>query len=291
MIPLAKILELRKKRSAAVACDAADDTECTKDDPTICRIHGKKALAETDAEDKSKHSHVNPYGGKPMSVDEAILTLLKESPLIVCPNADKTMEDDRLTQEEKDAAEEAKILFDDGKEVDFGKSVTVLGETFAWMRKQFPNIRIPRISAFIIAKPKRETSPAVTFQVEHEESHARYNAIGFSATDSSVPNDYSFNHGDFRNDYDYARHEIGHLIAINEGVGDSQFFQSVVEEIGEDAFAKEMAKVSKCAMRDIPHGEALAECFSLYTSPDYDGSLDDEIESFIKVMLTGEEEP
>ena len=289
MIPLAKILELRKKRSAAVACDAADDTECTKDDPSTCRIHGKKALAETDAEDKSKHSHVNPYGGKPMSVQEAEGVVKDFSQSLICPQAKKFEIRQTMTAEQR-----RDLAFAIGKcksdAIDYEESIKTFGETFQHLKSTFPNIKMPPILSVIVAKPQGESARGIVptsmlEAVDDETNESRFVLIGAM---SDIKNDTTYNHGDFRNTSDYIRHEIGHAIAIANGIDDEVFSKWGKETLGEKSFAEKMQSVSDYAVADRPQGEAIAECFSLYTSKDYDGRLGAEIEGFIKERMTGE---
>jgi len=69
MIPLSKMLKMRKQKSA-VACDSAADTECTKENPLECKIHGVKALSKTDEIDKSSHEDLDSLMGMSGNVIE-----------------------------------------------------------------------------------------------------------------------------------------------------------------------------------------------------------------------------
>lgn len=289
MIPLSKIRQMRaekeRKMARAAAVDSSD--ECTAEDPSKCRVHGIKALADTDEAEKNKK---NPCGYKRLTEKEAVSAILDHADSLFClQNGTVYMDSSVSDAERKDLSEALK--FDSRAEVDYSRSVRTFGETLAELNERFPNMKLPKLLSVIIGKPKKrkgvENPVAVTLKAVNESNGKDRYIIMFA--NSTHKGGATYNHGDARSDYDYVRHELGHVIAMANGFGDDEFWQSGVACLGKQEFLSQMGKVSKCAREDRPSGEAIAECFSLYTSSDYDGRLDNRIEVFIRKHMTGEE--
>ena len=290
MIPLSKILQMRaekeRKTARAAAVDSAD--ECTAEDPSKCRVHGIKALERTDEVRKNKV--VNPYGGNPLTKGEAIAEIKKCANAVICPQSDLFEHDGSLDSHDMNNIRAIFRKIDFSEDIDFEKSVRAVGESLKYLKERYGAIKIPKL-LFVMAARMRSGKghPVVgdTLGIENEGTGELRYAVVFASY--SGKNELSYNHGDYRNDYDYVRHEIGHAIALANGVGDSQFRQFCRKRMTNSEWNQVMGKVSNYAKRDSPEGEAVAECFSLYTSPDYDGRLGKTVEAFIKVHLTGEQ--
>lgn len=284
MIPLAKMRKMHetaaRKRAVvrASSFDHADIDDCTKDNPAECRIHGTKALAKTDEKDKGKQGVVH------LEEKGIIFTRAKA---IFTPRTKEMQSITTLSDTEKAALQELRSVCDCDRIEDEGNTVSVISEVIKDLNERFPKIKIPRLLSFSIAKPLKKDALASTTVVENDDTKEWFYNIVFSAQDLTE-NDEAYHHKDNRAASDYLRHEIGHAIAISEGIDGSAFSEWGIKVLGKEKYNEVMKSVSKRAEVDTPNGEAIAECFAKYTSSDYKGELGSMIEMFIRARMTGE---
>lgn len=294
MIPLSELRKAHKKREdeqTAVACDAADDEICTAEDPSKCRVHGirryeregdyldKLAHASEESEEARKKFNYFRDLANSMTMEEAE----KEIASVFCLSASKREElaDTRPSPKQKVLIASALNEFAetvDAKTV--AKTKKTVAATLRYLREKYDTLTFPKDISLLLMRTKDHTKAGATIVNEDKDAMC----VIFSCVPPSR-NTHSFCHGDYRDDFDYLRHELGHVIAISHGIGDTDFMGSL--SLDEESARKVLLSVSKYAYEKRMEGEAEAECFSCYTADDYDGRLPKEIEKFINDRMIG----
>lgn len=95
-----------------------------------------------------------------------------------------------------------------------------------------------------------------------------------------------YQHDDERLPYDIIRHEIGHNLATDEVYRAWCAFADSKGNKYNDFISKSVSEYATTV-----YDEAIAETFSKVTSPDYDGSLSQELERIVAIMLGYDEGP
>jgi len=296
MIPLSKILEIGKRRRAAVACDAADDEICTAEDPAKCRVHGIRRyeregdyldkLAHASEEQKKAEAVVNYFQNLANSmtkeeVDSEISSVFHVS-ITSMEDFEKTKE--RMSLAQRTLAESIIGKHESVDESCVAKTKRSIGATLKHLKQKYTSFALPKDCALIIMRNKDKGKLGTTASYHDGESP---NICMAFACVGGVRNDDTFSHGDYRDDFDYIMHELWHMVEYAMQYDDERFYRIMCDRIGKEKTDSELQKVSRYAVRMCNKGEAEAECFAMISSNDYEDALCKEIVGQIMSDMKG----
>ena len=274
MIPLSKLRKMRERRakeaSVAAACDAQEcgGVICTAEDPRTCRVHGIASLEREDLADKHK--------GEIDLTDAHCLRDLANS-MSMREAEDEIAEHFSSVLSFADAEKLAKGSSSQSKAV---RSETIqtkkcVAATICYLKRKFPRCNLPKNMTLVMAKNVIPHRKGRTVCHVSEKDYAI--AICF-AWDEDVSRGDCYSHGDYRNNFDYFRHELFHAIEAENEIVD--FYGRIVKAVGRKVADAELMKVSKCAL--ARHGESEAECFAKMTSPEYRHGMNEKVFEIVK---------
>jgi len=299
MIPLSKILEIGKRRRAAVACDAADDEICTAEDPAKCRVHGIRRyeregdyldkLAHASEEQKKAEAVVNYFQNIANSMTmEEVDSVISSAFKTVLVSKEDALKEKGLSLGERELLS---YVFEENvsdklpTEKEIAQTKRCVAATIKHLKEKH-GIDYLNSCALVIRWQKEENRGGA-FIVGGVDGDENNSCIVFAINKKAKGVQVSFHHGDYRDDFDYFRHEIGHLVAHVKGISDGELYEDLVSGIGEESAEAELKKVSKYAYDSRTEGDAEAECFSKFTDNGYDSSMHKAIENFIEAMIGG----
>lgn len=288
MIPLSKILELRKKRSAAVACDAADDEICTAEDPSKCRVHGiRRYEREGDYLDKLSHASEESEEARKkfnyfrdlansMTMEEAEGELSSVFSVMASSKDELIGKEKQLTAKQKILLSEVVLQCEEVDASTIIQTKKCLAATIRHLREKH-GVSLPDSIPLLIMKDKDPTRLGAVFA----KSQSLEDCCFVFSCSQQKRNDATYCHGDYRDNFDYARHEFWHLLDLKNGNQDGDFYNSLVDSVGKEKADSILKSVSDYAYAKRMEGEACAECFSMMTANEYDGELGNAVENLI----------
>ena len=279
MITLKRMRELRGERKRrqdtpprplAVATDEADCNGeiCTAKDPRTCRVHGISNLAKTDFADKNKGkvdvtdaAYLRNLANS-MTMEEVDAEIAKHFPNVVTTEQGLSDYVSHGTSLEKSVARQICDNADFVSESDCVKTKRCVAASIRDIHERFGEVSIPSDMTLFIVRNRDEGIKGHTVGEVDEDKYSI--GIGF-AWDDSAKGGRCFSHGDYRDNFDYVRHELFHAIESEKEITD--FYPRIVANLGRKFADNEMKRVSKCAYEN--HEEAEAECFSKITAHDF----------------------
>ena len=290
MIPLKKLRELRERgrqrAERAAVCDSQEcgGEICTAEDPRTCRVHGMARLEKEDFADKRKgkvdlsDAHCLRDIANSMSMKEADAEIAKHFSSVMTLKKAKELAKGSGAQSNavRELADESLPI----GEVETNQTKRCIAATLRYLHMKFPKCQLPTGMTLLLAKNRVAHKKGRTVCKVTDSDYS----IGICfCWDEEASRGRCFGHGDYRNNFDYFRHELFHAMeSEREIVG---FYGRIVKAVGRETADAELLKVSKYAFER--HGEAEAECFAKMTSSDYKDDMNETIAEIVKKDCEG----